>query len=231
MKSKHSLFALFVAAALSFGAVGSFVAINALAEHPAGSQVNGWANPTSTEGSYYEQARGLSGSALRAKLKSILSTGTSLSYDWTRFEACDEAQDDSSSILCIYSRKTELKTAHVSNAHVGWNREHTFPQSKMGTDTSKSDDHIVFASDCNVNGARSNYKLGIVSHTGASPVVDSYGNATECYLVDSIFEPCDAARGEVARASLYAATLYDYDLAEGFTKVLLANRPNIGLLS
>jgi hypothetical protein len=32
MKSKHSLFALFVAAALSFGAVGSFVAISALAK-------------------------------------------------------------------------------------------------------------------------------------------------------------------------------------------------------
>jgi hypothetical protein len=32
MKKQHSLFALFVAAALSFGAVGSFVAISALAK-------------------------------------------------------------------------------------------------------------------------------------------------------------------------------------------------------
>src|SRR5574344_2964591 len=157
MKSQHSLFALFVAAALSFGAVGSFVAINALAEHPAGSQVNGWANPTSTEGSYYEQARGLSGSDLKAKLKTIIGSNISVSYDWTRFEACDEAEDDSNYVLCLYSRKKELKTAHVSSA-VGWNREHSFPQSKMTSTQAKSDDHIIFASDNKVNGARSNYK-------------------------------------------------------------------------
>lgn len=216
MKKQHSLFALFVAAALSFGAVGSFVAINALAEHPAGSQVNGWANPTSTEGSYYEQARGLSGSDLKAKLKTIIGSNISVSYDWTRFEACDEAEDDSNYVLCLYSRKKELKTAHVSSA-VGWNREHSFPQSKMTSTQAKSDDHIIFASDNKVNGARSNYKLGNVSHTGATAIVDSYGATTECYLVDSVFEPSPDARGEVARASLYAATLYDFDLAENFT--------------
>ena len=74
----------------------------------------------------------------------------------------------------------------------------------MATSASKSDDHIVFASDNKVNGARSNYVLGLVNHSGASPVVDSYGYTTECYRVGSVFEPCDAARGEVARASLYA---------------------------
>lgn len=103
----------------------------------------------------------------------------------------------------------------------GWNREHTFPQSKMATSASRSDDHIVFASDNKVNGARSNYVLGLVNHSGASPVVDSYGYTTECYRVGSVFEPCDAARGEVARASLYASTLYDYDVADNFTSAAL----------
>ena len=32
---------------------------------------------------------------------------------------------------------------------------------------------------------------------------------------------CDAARGEVARASLYASTLYDYDVADNFTSAAL----------
>jgi endonuclease I len=91
----------------------------------------------------------------------------------------------------------------------------------MSSTQSKSDDHLIFASDCEVNGRRSNYKLGLVTHSESARIIDSYGNSTDCFRVGETFEPCDEARGEVARASLYGAVLYGYDLAENFTSQAL----------
>lgn len=170
---------------------------------------------TSTEGNYYESARGLKGQALTDELHDIIQNANT-SYDWSRYEAADEYEGDSSSILAIYSRQPFKKTAHVSGSK-GWNREHVYPQSKLGG-ASKSDNHLIFASDNKVNGVRSNHKLGLVSNHN-SPVIDSEGRATECYSSGSVFEPCDAAKGEVARATLYAYVMYDLSITGNFTSL------------
>jgi hypothetical protein len=73
MKSKHSLFALFVAAALSFGAVGSFVAISALAKDNFASlnqaaEGTYWSGLT-TDGSQY-------GNTFRSALQTIMKKQT-----------------------------------------------------------------------------------------------------------------------------------------------------------
>lgn len=177
-----------------------------------------WSGPqTSNEGNYYESARGLKGEALVDELHDIIQ-GANTDYDWYRFEAADEYEGDSSSILAIYSRKAFKKTAHVSGSK-GWNREHVYPQSKLGG-ASKSDNHLIFASDNKVNGVRSNHKLGLVTNHN-SPVIDSEGRATECYSSGSVFEPCDAAKGEVARATLYAYVMYDLSITGNFTSLEL----------
>ncbi len=170
---------------------------------------------TSTEGNYYESARGLKGQALTDELHDIIQNANT-SYDWSRYEAADEYEGDSSSILAIYSRQPFKKTTHVSGSK-GWNREHVYPQSKLGG-ASKSDNHLIFASDNKVNGVRSNHKLGLVSNHN-SPVIDSEGRATECYSSGSVFEPCDAAKGEVARATLYAYVMYDLSITGNFTSL------------
>ncbi len=174
---------------------------------------------TSTEGDYYDSCTGLVGDELKAKLKTILSKDLKRSYDWSRYESADEAEGDSSSILTIYSQQKFKKTAHVSGS-VGWNREHVFPQSKSGSSDvgdSDTDNHVIFASDNKVNGARSNKRLGIVN--GGTQVKDCYGKLTDNYTTSSLFEPTDAAKGKVARVTMYAAVLYGYSITDNMTSV------------
>ena len=122
-----------------------------------------------------------------------------------------------SNIITIYARTSLKKSAHVSGS-TGWNREHSFPQSKMSGNCEK-DNHIIFASDCQVNGTRSNYRLGELN---ISPnVEDSYGNKTVCKIGkkdgEQMFDPGDTiARGMVARATMYANVLYGLSVTSNF---------------
>ena len=172
---------------------------------------------TSNEGNYYESARGLKGEALVDELHDIIQ-GANTSYSWSRYEAADEYEGDSSKIIAIYSREGFDKDDHVSGSK-GWNREHVYPQSKLGG-ASDSDNHMIFASDNRVNNIRGNHRLGLVFNHN-SPVIDSEGRATECYSSGSVFEPCDAAKGEVARATLYAYVMYDLSITGNFTSLEL----------
>jgi endonuclease I len=179
-------------------------------------ETSAWSGPqVSTEGSYYEGARGLKGSALKAKLKTIIGTNVSTNYDWYRYEAADEAEGQSTKVLQIYTRTTIAKTAHVSGS-LGWNREHSYPQSKIGSPAT-SDNHHIFASDNKVNNIRGNKLFGVVTTKNSSTdVQDSLGNTIDAYTTSTYFEPGASAKGEVARATLYLNTLYGYSITGNF---------------
>ena len=167
----------------------------------------------------------MSGSTLQNALRNIINTSSvNVSYSWSRFEACDQDPNKSSNVLMVYARTSLAKSAHVSG-NTGWNREHSFPQSKMSSEQAKSDNHVIFASDNKVNGARSNYRLGDLSSKSPN-VKDGYGNSTPCKLYDKsgekFFDPGDTpARGEVARATLYAAVMYNYIITDNFESIAL----------
>lgn len=167
----------------------------------------------------------MTGSTLQSQLHSIINNGSvSQSYDWSRFEAADEDPNNSNNIITIYARTSLPKTSHVSGSS-GWNREHSFPQSKMdGGNGSKSDNHVIFASDNKVNGKRSNYKLG--DHTGIAPNVYDYtGKLTPCIFSNSVFDPGDTvARGMVARATFYCAAMYNYNIEDNIESIETALR-------
>lgn len=170
-------------------------------------------------GYYNSISSTLYGESLRSALHNLINkSSVSTSYDWSRFEDADEDPNNSSNIITVYARTSLKKTAHVSGS-VGWNREHSFPQSKMdGGNGSKSDNHIIFASDNKVNGKRSNYRLRDLTGMSTQVVIDGYGNSTPCRFYDSgekFFDPGDTqARGIVARATMYAAAMYNYDPAD-----------------
>ena len=155
------------------------------------------------------------GTTLLNALRKITNTSAvNTSYAWSRYEEADEAPNESNKVLMIYARTTMLKTAHVSGTS-GWNREHTFPQSKMATSQSKEDNHIIFASDNKVNGTRGNLLMGVVDN--GTVVKDSLGNNTTCrYIKNSLFDPHNEARAIVARSTMYAAVMYDYDPEDNF---------------
>ena len=173
--------------------------------------------PVSAADYYASITDSMSGSTLLSNLKSIINNNSvSVSYDWSRYEDADEDPNNSSNVILVYARNSVAKTAHVSG-NTGWNREHTFPASKLSNTQAEKDNHIIFASDNKVNGARSNIKMGVVS--GGTVVNDYFGNATTCRKTTSLFDPNNVARGIVARSTMYAAAMYEYDPTDNFESI------------
>lgn len=180
---------------------------------------NAWSGPqTSTAGTYYASVGSETGTSLVSKLKTVTS-GAQVSYDWSRYEAADEAEGVSNSVLQIYARTNILKTKHVSGS-TGWNREHTYPQSKIGSPAT-SDNHHIFADDNKTNGIRDNKLFGEVAMSSSNQVVDSTGRKTDNYTTSTYFMPNPEARGEVARATMYLHVRYGYSVTGNFQSVAL----------
>ena len=161
---------------------------------------------------------GMTGTTLLNKLNTIINTSNvSVSYDWSRYKAADEDPNNSSNVLTIYSRRSMAKTA-TDNGTNGdyWNREHTFPNSKI-TGNAESDNHIIYASEKKVNGTRSSLKMGVVNN--GTVVNDNNGNATTCQKTSSLFDPHNVARGIVARTTMYAAAMYGLDPTDNFESI------------
>lgn len=172
---------------------------------------------------YYQSiSPSLTGEALKNALDTLISTNISVSYDWSRFEYADQHPTNTSQVLTIYPKLGYAKTAHVNgNAPDHWNREHTYPQSKIGGGA-LSDNHHIFADDWKTNGTRGNNKFGDVANTEANRVLDSANRPTNNYTSSGYFEPNDEAKGEVARATLYLNTLYGYTLENNFQTAEMA---------
>lgn len=159
--------------------------------------------------SYYSATEGLSGNALLSSLRSFNQPGNK-SYDWSRYEAADEAEGDSSSIICIYTRHNIKKSAHVgSYSWDTWNREHIWTQTAYPN--SKTDNHNIFACEGQINNTRNNKAYKEFNHNVTSPVTE-FGHTTDCYTDANWFEPPDEGKGEVARAVLYGVVYYNYTM-------------------
>lgn len=182
-------------------------------------QTQAWSGTQySNEGTYYSTVGSETGSALVSKLNTITGNPTLLtSYDWSRYEAADEAEGQSNKVLLIYSRQIVLKTAHVSGS-TGWNREHTYPDSKIGS-PANADNHHIFADDNQTNNKRGSKLFGEVPQTSANRVTDGYGNLTDCYTTNTHFYPNEPARGEVARATMYLNIRYGYSVEGNFESI------------
>ena len=164
---------------------------------------------------YYAACDGLSGSSLQSKLKDI-NAPKNPSYDWSRYEAADEAEDDSSSVLCVYTRHNIPKNNHCgSYAWDKWNREHVWTQSAYPA--SKTDNHNIFACEGQINNERGNKPFA----EGGDTVV-IFGHTTGCKQTSSTFEPCDEAKGEIARSVMYGTVMYSYTMTNEIDSIYLA---------
>ena len=147
---------------------------------------------------YYARCEGLVGDALLDELASF-NNPRSTSYDWDRYEDADEAEGSNNKVICLYTRQKFDKSAHVSGPYSSttWNREHIFTQTKFPN--SKTDNHKV-------------------AHNSSNQV-QTYGDLWDCYTTSSYFEPCDDAKGEVARAAMYCCVYYGYEITDIFDSV------------
>ncbi|WP_330177269.1 endonuclease [Streptomyces sp. NBC_01498] len=154
---------------------------------------------------YYQNALGKTGPALKSALHTIIRNQTKLSYTavWEALKVTDQDPANSANVKLLYSGLSRAKSKNGGN--VGdWNREHVWAQSHGDFGTSQgpgTDLHHLRPEDVQVNGIRGNKDFD----NGGSSVSGAPGNLTDS---DS-FEPRDAVKGDVARMILYMAVRYE----------------------
>ncbi|MFA8434691.1 MAG: endonuclease [Marinifilaceae bacterium] len=142
---------------------------------------------------YYSDAVGLTGTALRDQIHTIISTGAKRhSYDmvWTMCENADENPKNHSQVWQMYVEEGIGKSSHVSGS-TGWNREHTWAKSHGDFGVSAgagTDGHHLRATDARENSTRGSR---------------DFANTTPGYT------PPKSARGDVARMIFYMATRWE----------------------
>jgi len=165
-------------------------------------------NSTVSPASYYSGIDSLSGTALKNKLREIISKVTKrTTYDNLKVDLCktDLAIGSTNQILLIYSRK---KVAARWDGAVSWNREHVWPQSKgwFSESGAGSDLQHIRPEDPGVNSSRGNKPFAETSSGG--------------YYV-----PDKAVRGDVARIIFYL--LVRYSEADGYRVTSVAKSMNM----
>ena len=210
MKSKF--FKLLFAPILAIGALAfSFGAINAPQKVEEAAAWSG-TQTCSKDASYYASCDNLYGDELAAALAKF-NKPTSPNYNWSRYESADEAENDSTSILSLYTRHTIKKSNHCGDySWTTWNREHVYTQTAFPN--SASDNHNIFACEGKINQIRDNDKFADLPNVSKTEEV--FGHDTGCKSSGGKFEPCDAAKGEVARAVLYCTIYYGYNITQIF---------------
>ncbi len=146
--------------------------------------------------------------SLKAALTALVINHTSLGYNTARdrmFETIDDYGGDT--IECVYTGKKIYATTRTIAQNLGFNTEHTWPQSAFNSaDPMVSDLNHLYPTDATPNSIRSNYPFGwVVSgvtwSVGGSRLGKDANNAT-------VFEPRDIHKGNVARTMLYFILRY-----------------------
>jgi endonuclease I len=176
---------------------------------------------------YYNNASGLSGTALKTALHGIIDGHTEFSYDYlkTALPQTDEDPNNSSNLVLIYTGRSISKSLWYPH----WNREHSWPKSHGDFGDSPpagTDMHHLRPSDVDVNGVRGNKDYD----NGGSLV----SGTSDCYTDGDSFEPRDEVKGDCARMMFYMTVRYegggepDLELVDRNTGT---SEPNLGKLS
>ncbi len=171
---------------------------------------------------YYSSAMGLRGSALRIALHDLIKNHTVKSYAYalTAFATTDIKPNGK--IWDMYSdvpggtppyEYSVGQTGQGATEGLGYNREHSWPQSWFGGGSPMySDLWILYPTDSRVNGFRSNYPYGNVgSATFTSLNGSRLGSSASAGYSGTVFEPIDAFKGDFARSTFYVSTRYLFE--------------------
>ena len=182
------------------------ITLNAQAQIPAG---------------YYNSAAGLTGPALKTALHNIIKNHNNLSYSslWTHFQNTDKKTNGK--VWDMYSDNpggpppyTFTFSTDQCGSYNGeadcYNREHTWPQSWFNSDNTPSSDLFhVYPTDGYVNNIRSNYPYGDVDNPSwTSQNGSKLGPCVANGYNQTVFEPIDEYKGDLARSYFYLSTRY-----------------------
>lgn len=163
------------------------------------------------EDALYKYMRGAQGSYKSAFVNVSYSTGTSAVRE------ADRDPNDDNSVLSLYDyHSIKSNNGPVASGQVGWNREHTFPQSKLNQQAnsgpnSATDIANLFAADSDLNEQRSNFPYvdrTLVEKYEPYTIYNSFGTRTDNFVFRGGFSPTPQARGEIARAQMYMMVMW-----------------------
>ena len=167
-----------------------------------------------SNGATYDKLSSLSSSSLLTSLRTLLKTThkKQTSYDNCRDYADEtDCENGNTTIITLYTSYVSGQSEY--NSGNGWNREHVWPKSLGGFNTSGAgaDLHHIRPSENKTNGDRGNLKYGEVSGGTASKgnlsgIVGGYKG--------SYYEPLDNVKGDVARICLYVYVRYGGELSK-----------------
>jgi len=171
---------------------------------------------------YYNSTAGLSSQALKTALHNIIKNHTVLSYSSLPSHFATTDLKPNGKVWDIYSdlpgnppyeyNFTLTLCGTASEEGVCYNREHSWPRSWVGGDIPPmhSDLFHVYPVDAYVNVRRSNFPYGVVNNP--TQIFMNGGklgpNSTPGYT-NTVFEPINAYKGDLARTYFYMATRYE----------------------
>ena len=125
----------------------------------------------------------------------------------------DADPNDPTKMILLYTGRSQGGPITSTNGVDDWNREHVWPLSKLGGDTSSNaghDAHHIRPADVSVNAARGNLEFGVAN----TVVNDNYApGSSYCKISSTYFEPRDEVKGDIARMLFYMAVRYEGDVA------------------
>jgi endonuclease I len=188
---------------------------------------------------YYNTAQGLTGNPLKIALHSIIDNHTQISYNglWTAYKKTDIKANGK--VWDMYSDipsgtppyNFTFVTDECGNYAVEgdcYNREHSWPQSWFNSLSGPSSDLFhLYPTDGKVNGIRSNYPYGNVNVASLSTLNGSkLGACSDLGYSQTVFEPIDEYKGDLARTYFYMSTRY-YSEDGGWSTSGATNKSNI----
>lgn len=168
-------------------------------------------------GTYYQNADGEKGSALKTAMWAIIKDPQTVGYSglWNAYRTTDKRDDGK--VWDMYSSITNYDfDDHGSSFPYegsGYNREHSFPRSWFGGEVEpmNSDVMHIVPTDGYVNNRRNNYPFGETTNPTytSDGGFSKLGPSSISGYSGTVFEPNDEYKGDFARIYFYMATCYE----------------------
>ncbi len=167
-----------------------------------------------------EQFEGLEGRELLKAIRDAFQVRTLLSYRDAR-EVLFDLHNEDGAVDCVYADHfVETEGIPDHQGPDGMNTEHTLPRSRGANGEREADLHNLYPTQSTVNSRRSNHPFGeVVDVEWEDPSGAKLGQDADG---ETVFEPPDEHKGNVARALLYMKAVYGdaVEITEGEESLL-----------